>query len=195
MITWLIEDPAHVGDRVTRVVGTPAPESGPRGPAVHFDGVDDGLFVPDNPVAGWPVFTVEILFRPDSPGPFEQRFLHLGLPTGARALIELRLTPENRWYLDTYLESGSNKLALIDPAQLHAADAWYWVALRYDGRVMSHYVNGVLEKSGALDIPPLPAGETSLGVRQNRVSWFHGAIREVRFHDTAMPPEALQRVP
>ena len=37
-------------------------------------------------------------------------------------------------------------------------------------------------------------GQTSLGVRQNRVYWFKGAIREVRFHDEAVAVEKLQRV-
>ncbi len=128
-------------------------------------------------------------------GEFEQRFLHLGLPNGDRALIELRLTLGKNWYLDTFLESGDQKLALIDPAQQHPAGAWYWVALRYDGKLMSHYVNGVLEKAGDLAISPLPPGETSLGVRQTLVSWFHGAIREVRFQDAPLPPEAMQRTP
>lgn len=191
---WRTEDPARIGNHTTRTVGKPAVEDGPSGRAIVFDGRGDGIFVPTNPIAGWPKFTIEALFRPDAPGEFEQRFLHVGEPDGARALLELRLTPEHTWYLDTFLESGGAKQALIDPAKQHAAGRWYWAALTYDGARMAHFVNGVPEKSAALAIPPLPEGAASLGVRQTLISWFHGAIREVRFHDQALPADALQRI-
>jgi hypothetical protein len=193
MTIWKIESIHNVGGHATELIGAPAVEAAAAGNAVVFDGVDDGLLVPVNPIAGWPQFTIEILFRPDAPGGFEQRFLHLGEPNGNRALIELRLRPDGQWYLDTFLLSGTSSLPLIDDTKLHPSGRWYWVALRYDGKVMSHFVNGVFEKSGDLAIAPLPAGQTSLGVRMTRVSWFHGAIREVRFHDTPLEPAALQR--
>lgn len=193
MTLWRLDDTGRIGSLTTTILGAPVVTPSPQGKAIAFDGVDDALFVPENPLAGRPEFTVEILFKPASGGGFEQRFLHLGAPDGDRALIELRSTPEGRWYLDTFLQSGTVKLALIDPAKTHRHDAWYWVALRYDGEHMSHYVNGVLELEKALTIAPLPAGQASLGVRQTRVSWFKGEIREVRFHDTALAPDALQR--
>jgi hypothetical protein len=33
-----------------------------------------------------------------------------------------------------------------------------------------------------------------VGVRQNKVYWFKGAIKEVRFTPAALAPEKLQRV-
>jgi len=39
----------------------------------------------------------------------------------------------------------------------------------------------------------MSAGQISLGVRQNKVYWFKGGIREVRFHSAALTPENLQR--
>lgn len=193
MTIWHLDSPHRVGGHATTTIGAPVIEDSPAGPALRFDGVRDGVFVPENPLAGLAQFTVEILFRPDAPGEFEQRFLHAGEPNGSRALIELRLRPDGQWFLDTFLRSGESQLALIDDTQLHPSGRWFWVALRYDGAVMAHFVDGVLEKSGALRLDPLPAGQTSLGVRMTNVSWFHGAIREVRFHDTALAPEALQR--
>ena len=35
-------------------------------------------------------------------------------------------------------------------------------------------------------------GQTSLGVRLNRVFWFKGDVREVRFTPAALGEEALQ---
>jgi hypothetical protein len=60
---------------------------------------------------------------------------------------------------------------------------------------MTHFVNGEKELE-ATDVKfgPLGPGKISLGVRQNRLYWFKGAIREVRFTPAALPPEKLQRV-
>jgi Concanavalin A-like lectin/glucanases superfamily len=194
MTIWKLDSIQNVGGHATELIGTPAVQETPIGQAIVFDGVDDGLLVPVNPIAGWPQFTIEILFRPEAPGSFEQRFLHLGEPNGSRALIELRLRPDGQWYLDTFLRVGETQLPLIDDTKLHPSGQWFWVALAYDGKVMSHYVDGVFEKSGELAIAPLPAGQASLGMRMTHVSWFHGAIREVRFHDEALAVEKLQRM-
>ena len=45
---------------------------------------------------------------------------------------------------------------------------------------MRHYVNGLEELKAEVKFEPQKAGRTSLGVRLNRVSWYHGAIRQVR---------------
>jgi len=60
------------------------------------------------------------------------------------------------------------------------------VALVFDGLMMRHYVDGQEEMSGPLSAAPLGPGKTSLGVRMNHVSWFKGAIREVRFTQRAL---------
>ena len=66
---------------------------------------------------------------------------------------------------------------------------WYHVALVFDGRTMTHYVDGKAEMSGPLTITPLAQGKTSLGVRLNRVFWFKGAISRVRFTNRALTPK------
>lgn len=71
----------------------------------------------------------------------------------------------------------------------HPVGAWYHVALVYDGAVMRNYVDGVEELSGPLDIAPLGEGRTSIGVRQNRVYWFKGAISRLRFTPRALAPK------
>jgi hypothetical protein len=51
---------------------------------------------------------------------------------------------------------------------------------------MSTFVNGTKQKdAAALQFPPMLPGETSIGVRLNRVSWFKGCIAEIRF---VIPP-------
>jgi hypothetical protein len=112
--------------------------------------------------------------------------------TESRALVELRSVAEN-WYLDTYLHAPTSQLTLITPGNLHPNGKWYWAALCYDGVTMRHCVNGVEEAKGPVTFAPLGAGRTSLGVRQNQVSWFRGRLRELRVSPVALLNADLQR--
>ena len=191
---WRLDRAGEVGGVAPEIAGKPralAPEEG--GPGLWFDGVGDGLWVPLNPLAGQASFTIEVLIRPDADGPEEQRYFHVEDAAGRRGLLELRMLGADVWCLDTFLKSGDAKLTLIDRARTHPAGRWTWVALRYDGQTMSAWVDGVKELEGAIAFAPMGPGRTSLGTRQDRRSWFRGAIREVRISAEALPPERLQR--
>lgn len=193
-IIWKLDRLDFAAGVPVQIVGKPTilEVDGKRG--VHFDGIADGLFVPAVPSAGATTFTIEACFRPDAGGGAEQRFFHMEDDPGTRALLEIRATEDGQWALDTYLRAGETGLALLDRTKLHPSGRWHWVALTYDGRTMSSFVDGALELRGDLIFPPLKApGQTSLGVRQNRVYWFKGSIRELRFHSEALPAERLQR--
>lgn len=194
-VIWRVSSANLVGGHIATVYGTPVTwETGsPDGPALFFNGVDDGLLISANPLEGAAAFTIEVLFKPDSTGPAEQRFFHLQDNQANRALLETRMI-DGRWALDTFLSSAESKQkrVLFDRTKTHPADRWTWVALVYRDGHMAHYIDGVLELADAVQFPPLRAGQISLGVRQNKVSWFKGGIREIRFHRTALPPEKLQ---
>jgi hypothetical protein len=191
---WHLENAQKVGTLEPLVLGAPQPidETG-IGRALHFNGTSDGLILPAIPITGWTQFTIEVLFKPESGGKPEQRFMHVEDTKGDRAMMETRLTEHNHWYLDTFLLTGPSSLALIDKTKLHPADHWSWVALRYDGKVMTSFVDGVKELEGPVAFAPMVDGKMSLGVRQNRLYWFKGAIREVRFTPVALPDGSLQR--
>jgi hypothetical protein len=111
-------------------------------------------------------------------------------------MIETRLDGHGGWWLDTFLgDTGHPGQALIDPKHAHPTNRWYWAALTYDGKHMVHFINGEKELEADFKFGPMTAGQISLGVRQNKVYWFKGGIREVRFHPTALAPAALQRMP
>lgn len=191
LVVWRLENVDRVGGNATEVLGAPKVAEG----AVTFDGLKDGLLVGVNPLAGWREFTVEVLFRPADDAPAEQRFLHVQDTAMSRALIETRVDGTGSWWLDTYLMNvGKEGRPLIDPKKKHPVGQWHWVALRYDGKTMTHFVNGEKEREGTVEFGPMLEGRVSLGVRQNRVHWFKGAIREVRFTRGALPEEKLQRV-
>ncbi|WP_438479850.1 LamG domain-containing protein [Oleiharenicola lentus] len=195
-VIWQLHSPTRVGHHLTAVLGTPVAQAEVAGPAVFFNGVTDGIFVPENPLAGAEQFTIEILFKPASDGPAEQRFFHLQDDAGSRVLFETRMA-DGKWALDTFLYSveSTKKLALLDRTKTHPAGTWTWVALVYaDGR-LTHFINGEKELEGEIVFPPTRAGLVSLGVRQNKVYWFKGGLREVRFHRTALTPAQLQTAP
>ena len=191
---WVLEQTAKIGGHATTVLGRPRIAAGPDGAAVFFDGKADGLLVPVNPLAGWPQFTVEVLFRPEEGGLPEQRFVHIQDPAGWRVMIETRLDGKGGWWLDTFLGNGRNiKQPLIDPSRVHPTGRWHWVALTYDGTRMTHFINGEPELTADVAFGPMGAGQISLGVRQNQVYWFKGGIREIRFSPRALAAAELQR--
>jgi hypothetical protein len=194
-IVWTLDNTESVGGHRPRVLGAPQIASAAAGgPALQFNGKNDGLILPVNPLRGFSKFTIEILFRPDADGPRAQRFVHIQDERDSRIMIETRLISGQSWCLDTFLHSGDNSRPLLDRTRRHPTGNWAWVALVYDGRRMSDYVNGVKELEGPVNFAPMADGRMSLGVRLNRVFWFKGNIKEVRFSPTALNADALHRV-
>ena len=188
-VTWKINRPDKIGGQRAERLGEPQVVNTPDGHAVLFDGVDDGLVVKTNPLAGATAFTLEAVFRPDAGGTFEQRWFHLQEELNDnRVLLEIRLTGD-QWFLDTFIKSGDNKLTLFSENFKHKTGEWYHVALTFDGVTMRHFVDGQEELSGPLTIQPLGRGSTSIGVRMNRVFWFKGAVRKARFTPRALSPQ------
>jgi hypothetical protein len=165
------------------------PADAAAGKAVAFDGVDDGLIVDANPLAGLATFTVEVVFRPARGGPAAQRFVHLQeAGSDNRLLFETRLIDGDRWFLDTFLKCGSGNHTLFAEQHPHPIGPWYHAAVTVDGRRMRHFVNGQEELAHEIAFQPLGPGQTSLGVRLNRVSWYQGAIRTLRVTPRVLAP-------
>ena len=193
-VVWRLEQPGSVGGFTPEVLGSPKARTVDGRKAVCFDGVADGLMIATNPILGWPQYTVEVLIKPDGDGPVEQRYLHIQDEHERRLLLETRVTPQKSWALDTFLHaSPEHKLTQLDMNLLQPTDRWYWTSLVYDGKAMSQYVDGVKLLEGPVAVPPMTEGKISLGVRQNRVSWFKGCIAEVRFVPSAAAPRSSLR--
>lgn len=193
---WRMGETTQVGGYPATVLGAPKAIDEAGSKAVYFDGVGDGLLLPVNPLEGLATFTIEALINPSGDGQEEQRFLHAQDKLGSRALLEIRLK-DGQWALDSFLRSEKTQAnrAQLDRTKLHPANGWTWVALVYANGRMAHFINGLKEMEGEVDFPPMGPGQISLGMRQNKVFWFKGSIREVRFHPAALTPEELQRMP
>ncbi len=188
-VTWKINNLKKIGGQTVEVLGNPQIIKTGKGKAVLFDGIDDAIFINNNPIAGAKAFTIEAVFRPDAGGGKEQRWFHIEDTenTESRTLLETRLN-ESEWFLDTFLKSGENRCALYAENFKHPTGLWFHVALVFDGAEMRHYINGKLELSGKITIKPFGKGTTSIGVRQNKVYWFKGAVRKLRFTNRALSP-------
>jgi hypothetical protein len=191
-VVWNLDNLETIGGHKVTVVGQPRVIETERGKAIEFNGQSDALFVPANPLANLKVFTAEVVFRPAVGGPKEQRFLHFQ-PGGTedRLLFETRLPGEGQWFLDTYLQSGEGKQTLFADKFLHPLGPWYAAAIVVDGKTMRHFVNGKEELSAEVNLTPLAAGETSIGVRHNKVHWYQGAIRQIRITPAVLKPEEM----
>lgn len=193
--TWRLDNLSRVATDAIEVIGAPAVVSTNLGAAVQFNGASDGLLINRNPLEGLSQFTIEVLFSADPDGAVEQRFLHMQESrTENRALIELRLNT-GRWALDSYLRHGEAQLPLLDLARTHSATDWHVTSTTFDGSVMTHYVDGIEQGSGPVAFRPLTEGRTSIGVRQNRISWFKGRIHTVRITPSALSPERFLKTP
>lgn len=189
-VTWNLDRLDSIGGHKVTVVGQPNVIETPQGKALEFDGKGDAVFLDVNPLAGLKEFTVEVIFRPDAGGPKEQRFFHLQeAGSENRVLFETRLTGDGKWFLDTFLKSGEGNYTQFAKDFPHALGPWYHAALSVDAKQMRHYVNGKEELATAIDFKPLAAGQTSLGVRINKVYWYQGAIRQVRISPRVLTPD------
>jgi len=194
---WKLNKPNALAAYTPVILGNPA--SAGTDSAVAFNGIDDGIVIPSIPMEGWPAFTIEVLFKPAADGPVAPRFIHFQDTASNRGTFEIRLTQKGEWYMDTFLKNGdlaktNRGLTLIDSSLLHPANDWYWVAMVYDGKTMSSYVNGKKELEGNIDFPPMTKGQIALGMRLNKVNWFKGMIKEIRFHPAPLNITLLQRL-
>ena len=189
-VQWNLSDMESIGGHPTEIVGAPGLINTDVGPAVEFDGVGDALVVDANPLIGVEAFTAEVVFRPDPEGPTAQRFLHIQEEGSInRLLFEIRLTANNRWFLDTCIETDGGGHVLFAEDFEHDLGPWYHAAIVVADGMFRHYTNGELELETKIAFAPLQQGQTSLGMRHNRVSWYRGAIRTARFSSRPLPPD------
>lgn len=194
-VTWKLNDINRIGEFEPVVLGKPSIKAEGNDTSIYFNGINDGLVIPEIPIEGWSTFTIEVLFKPDGDGPPAPRFIHFEDTALNRGTLELRLTKNGQWYFDAFLKNGKTNLGLtlIDSTKLHPVNQWCWAALVYDGKKMYSYTNAQKELEGEIEFPPMTEGKISLGVRLNKVDWFKGQIKEIRFHSKALNSKNLQQ--
>ena len=193
-VTWLINNLERIGNSETTIYGNPQIIKTSIDSVVKFNGIDDGIVVHSNPLDDSKSFTIEVVFKPDTssnPENKEQRFVHIQNPDYGqrRMLIELRLTDDNKWFLDTHINTDSASRTLYAENFIHPVNGWYHAALVYDNGIARHYVNGIEEMSGPVEFLPIENGNVSIGMRMNHRSYFKGEIKLIRMTNRALLPE------
>jgi hypothetical protein len=200
--TWKFDNLKSVGGHAISVEGAPKLLASRVGPALHFDGRREALFIPNHPLAGASTFTWEAVFRPDG-GAFEQRWFHLeseqnpAVEPGkgdTRMLFEIRVV-EDRWYLDAFVKGPAYNHTLAFPDKLHPVGRWFHVAQSFDGRVYRSFVNGRLQGEAEVAFTPQGPGRSSVGVRLNKVNYFAGSVALARFTHAALRPSEFLSLP
>jgi hypothetical protein len=177
---------------ILEILGSPTLIRTPLGPAIEFNGRTDGIFLDSVPVEGMEEVTIEMIFKPYPDSPFEQRFMHMGAYSGARIMFESRVKKDNMWYFDAFIHLGTKaeSAVLIDSTLTHPTGRWYNLALVAGTDGLTSYVNGVQQCTSDLGYKPvISEGKTSIGVRQNLVCWFKGAIFRLRITSAALSPD------
>lgn len=185
---WLVSDLLEKDSGEIQVKGNPQTKSEGCREAVFFDGERDGIFLDTMPLTGLRQFTIEVIFKPERGGNFEQRFFHCGEISSDRVLLELRAN-EDEWFFDAFIKAGDNSIAMIEPTFTHPLDHWHHVAFIVNEGDLSTYVNRKKELETKIDFSPIQTGKSSLGVRLNELSWFKGAIEQVRITPKALNVE------
>jgi hypothetical protein len=201
--TWVIDNLQQIGGHEVAVTGNPKVVETPLGKAVRFDGDGDMLLVDHNPIGDATTFTVEVVFRQDAcyPENTAPRFIHIQDPDDERAkrlMIELRVNERNQCYLDAFLKTDSDDLALIDEKLVHPTEKWLHAAVIYENGAMTTYLNGQKELSGQVSFQDTlinPVGKVALGGRMNHVSWFRGEIKTLKVTRRALSPEEFIPLP
>jgi len=188
---WTFDSFETIGGHAVSVEGAPALIEMGAGKAIAFDGASDIVYVASHPLAGAEAFTVEAVFRPDG-GAFEQRWLHLaqadvvnGDAQSPRTLFEIRVVDAG-WYLDAFTTGPGYNTTLVVPEKTFPLGRWYAVQQTYDGKIYRSFVDGVLQAEAELSYVPQKAGRTSIGMRINKATPFHGAVHSARFTPRAL---------
>jgi lysophospholipase L1-like esterase len=201
-VVWRLDNTAMIGGHETKVFGHPQVIDTPMGKAVHFNGVDDALFVGVHPLAGAETWTWEMIFKPDADGATEQRIFHLQAVDPAtgkdvadeRMLFEIRIV-KGQWCLDSYAAAAGENKTLLNCEKLYPFGPWYRVTAVYDGKTLKNYVGDELQGEGDVHLVPQRAGRTSMGVRINMLYYYKGGMYAARFTRSALGVQDFMKMP
>jgi len=143
---------------------------------------------------------IEALVFVENGGSEKQKVIHIQDDKGTRVIIEMTQYPGGLWAFEAgtkaYIDGQPVESYLYDKGRRNATDAWYWLAVTWDGKQMSGYINGQMVRSLPVKTLPLrSACLTGIGVRITKTDAFRGKIREIRLTPAALSPGNLQHAP
>lgn len=199
--TWKLKSLKKIGGHKVLIFGNPEVVKTDPGKAIKFDGVDDRIMIDNNPISGAEEFTVEVIFKADPAYEIsnQPRFIHIQDPDDSlmkRVMVELRLTPDNEWYLDGYMQTDSGNRTLVNSTLTHPVGDWDHVALTFKGNTFTTYVNGIKEMTGQVLWKNKLVNErarVSVGGRMNGTNYYKGMIKTLRVTHKALEPDEFMK--
>jgi hypothetical protein len=194
-ITWILDRVDSIGGYQSNPYNElPTLIETSQGKAAFFDGINDGILLNCNPIGSATEFTLEVILFPDSTATQTQpRFLHIRRTTdqNRRITMETRILANKQWILDTYIRSEISQCTQLDSSYTHTSGEWHHTAIVYGNHTMKQYIDGILQRSDTVTYLPMDTDnpKISIGVRQDKLYFFKGAIRLIKISKRALVPE------
>ncbi len=186
------------GDGHTATIEGAAWARGKYGDALHFDGEDDVVKVPNSPeFALTEGFTLESWVRPESASNEWAPILAKEMGGGEAAYELAWWLYEGAGYANQPAGGVGSAPGESDEAEAEDAlpvDVWSHVALTYDGARLRLYVDGELVDFSPVPAgpPPVTEGEVQIGGASELGDYFKGRIDEVRVYNRALDQAEIQ---
>jgi len=205
---WLVNNTTNIGGHPVTLRGDPRVVHTADGDSVRFNGINDGLRVSHNPLAGMSQLTVELIFKHDRltvPTANAPRIVHIQTPGSSakehRFTLETRVatnTTPHTFHLDSFLRFGDAadfRCTLFNENFPHPIGEWSHMAVTYDGTNFCNYVNGRLELCSRMKGMTFASnGVTWIGQRANNVNYFEGEVRALRFTPRVLGTNEFMRI-
>jgi len=202
-----------VGGPEGTIVGGAKWVEGLYGSALEFDGLDDAVEIPSNPLLGAHALTVQAYIKPYSIPDYESsKIFNIGIDrdTPGKDRFMLDMLPDgNNWILSNFMSIEGNVLdpedELMTSGPSHEYNKWYHVAMVFDSVSLNmvkvnHYVDHSLEHQWDYNLDTLKSGASYIGERYEAKgsgvrNYFHGVIDNVVLHNFALLPEEFMPKP
>jgi hypothetical protein len=192
------------------IVGEAEWVEGLYGTALEFDGIDDGVEIPTNPLKGAHALTIQAYIKPSSIPDFgSSKVFNIALVRAQEGFdrFMIDIIPSfiaDGWVLSNFMSIEGN---VIDPEDelkrsgaAHPYGEWYHVAVVIDSISpisvnIKHYVNHQFEHEWEYTLGFLNEGAVYIGERYQPKgdpptrNYFHGIMDNVVLHDKALTTE------
>ncbi|MGC1454598.1 MAG: LamG-like jellyroll fold domain-containing protein [Nitrospirota bacterium] len=173
------------------IIGNAVWTSGKVGDALHFDGVNSRVSIPDSPTLDLTTTgTVGAWINMDSIMPFGG-IIHKGDQTNfSDESYTLQFWTGNTIILGITDNAGT--LHMVQTNTVFSPNTWYNVVGTWDSTGMKIYVNGVLDKS-VIDtgVARNSAGHLNIGAQMSTYP-FQGVIDEATIHNSVLTPDEIK---
>jgi hypothetical protein len=172
--------------------GNPKWVDGQLGGALDFDGSDDFVEIPDDPLLA---LTKEITLaawtnmRATASG--EMAIVSKGGWAANDLPYELTETPGDVIFWQFYNDAGRDSCSPNSPP----VSEWHHIVATYDGKIFKCYIDGELAEEWAYaGTMPKNTASVNIGRRSRGGTYFNGMIDDVAIYDRALDQEEIQSV-